>query len=365
MKIGLVVMTKQATITILPINIGSQADDGTGDNLRLAFEKVNTNFYNLNAGLVNNFNFVNLLDTPENYSSNSLVTVAQTGNVLVYRNLISSDLDISITNNTINLRLAETQANTHTFSEDVYFVKDIHVQGNTIVKDTYINVEVLRTENQLIVSNSTPATSTTTGALTVAGGVGVQGNVYATNFNGTVLGTVSSLSNHTTDDLSEGTTNLYYTTARAKSASVAGNDTEIIFNDSGVPGASANLTFNGTQLAVTGNVNVNGAILASGDITAFSDARLKTNIETIENALFIVDNLRGVNFNRIDTGEAGSGVIAQEVQLHMPMLVKESNDGTLSVNYGAFAGLFIESIKALEKQILELKEEIAQLKGQQ
>ena len=47
---------------------------------------------------------------------------------------------------------------------------------------------------------------------------GTQGDIQATNFRGNLIGnvtgTVSDISNHTTDDLSEGSTNLYYTTAR-------------------------------------------------------------------------------------------------------------------------------------------------------
>lgn len=110
-------------------------------------------------------------------------------------------------------------------------------------------------------------------------------------------------------------------------------------------------------------LDVNGTILASNDITAFSDRNLKTDIETISDPLFIISNLRGVYYTRIDDGQPGSGVIAQEVQPHMPMLVKDNN-GTLSVNYNGFSGLFIESIKALTKQITELELEIAKLKGQ-
>jgi hypothetical protein len=37
------------TATTLTINIGSQSNDGTGDNIRDAFDKVNTNFYNITA----------------------------------------------------------------------------------------------------------------------------------------------------------------------------------------------------------------------------------------------------------------------------------------------------------------------------
>jgi hypothetical protein len=112
----------------------------------------------------------------------------------------------------------------------------------------------------------------------------------------------------------------------------------------------------------TATLDVNGTILASGDITAFSDATLKTNVQTISNPLGTMRNLRGVYFDRIDTGEAGSGVIAQETQPHMPMLIK-NNNGILSVNYNGFSGLFIESIKALEDQVNELKAEVARLKG--
>ena len=105
-------------------------------------------------------------------------------------------------------------------------------------------------------------------------------------------------------------------------------------------------------------LHVDGTILATGDITAFSDATLKTNIETIANPLDIVKKLRGVFFDRIDTGEASSGVLAQEVREHLPMLVKETKEGILSVNFNAFSGLFIEAIKTLENEIAQLKKRL-------
>jgi hypothetical protein len=75
--------------------------------------------------------------------------------------------------------------------------------------------------------------------------------------------------------------------------------------------------------------------------------------------------LRGVYYNKIDTGELGTGVIAQEVEDIMPMLVKTNAEGLKSVNYGNFAGLFIESIKALQQQVEELTAEVARLKGKE
>jgi len=109
--------------------------------------------------------------------------------------------------------------------------------------------------------------------------------------------------------------------------------------------------------------DVTGNIHATGDIIAFSDITLKTNIQTITQPLEKMSNLRGVTFNKIDTGEAGTGVIAQEVEPVMPELVKTDRDGLKSVNYGGFAGLFIESINALQAQVKQLQEEISKLKG--
>jgi cytoskeletal protein CcmA (bactofilin family) len=56
-----------------------------------------------------------------------------------------------------------------------------------------------------------------TGLLTATGGVSgaVTGNVTG-NVNGNVTGTVSDVSNHDTDDISEGSTNLYFTTQRSR-----------------------------------------------------------------------------------------------------------------------------------------------------
>ena len=62
-----------------------------------------------------------------------------------------------------------------------------------------------------------------------------------------------------------------------------------------------------------------GAIVATGDVTAFSDIRVKTNIATITNAISTVQQLRGVSFTRSDTGLPSIGVIAQEIQqVHAP-----------------------------------------------
>ena len=110
----------------------------------------------------------------------------------------------------------------------------------------------------------------------------------------------------------------------------------------------------------TQSLDVSGNILASGTVTASSDKRLKTNIKTIDNALEKVEKLRGVEFDRKETGEHQIGVIAQEVEKIIPEVVY--GDETKSVAYGNLTALLIEAIKEQQKQINELKEEINILK---
>ena len=66
------------------------------------------------------------------------------------------------------------------------------------------------------------------------------------------------------------------------------------------------------------NITNTGTITASGDITAFSDERLKSDIETIDNALDKVMNMRGVSYAK--QAEKGIGVIAQEIEKVLPEL---------------------------------------------
>jgi len=103
----------------------------------------------------------------------------------------------------------------------------------------------------------------------------------------------------------------------------------------------------------TSGISVTGAVVASGDVTAFSDERLKSNIETIEDGLALVRRLRGVTFTKDD--REGLGVIAQEVRQVLPQLVQENDDGILSVAYGNIVGVLIEAIKTLDQRVAELE----------
>jgi hypothetical protein len=102
-----------------------------------------------------------------------------------------------------------------------------------------------------------------------------------------------------------------------------------------------------------------GDLTARANITAYSDIRVKKDIETIDGALELVSRMRGVRYTRIDSGRQGIGVIAQEVFKVIPEVVHQSmgDDDMLSVAYGNIVGLLIEAIKEQQAHInrLELK----------
>ena len=81
-----------------------------------------------------------------------------------------------------------------------------------------------------------------------------------------------------------------------------------------------------------------GNFVATGNVGGYSDARLKDDIVTIEDALQIVRKLRGVYFTRNDTGQEGTGVIAQEVLPHFPRVVAQDANGIYNVAYGNMSG---------------------------
>ncbi len=108
--------------------------------------------------------------------------------------------------------------------------------------------------------------------------------------------------------------------------------------------------------ACTFDMSNAGKATFNDDVVAFSDERLKSNIETIPNALDKVLQMRGVNFEK--NGHKSMGVIAQEVQKIIPEIVStEKKDGEeyLGVAYPNMVGVLIEAIKDLQNQVNELK----------
>jgi len=102
----------------------------------------------------------------------------------------------------------------------------------------------------------------------------------------------------------------------------------------------------------TGNINSSGIVTAT-DFDALSDINYKENVNTVNNALLKVDQLRGVKFDWKESGLPSYGVIAQELEEVLPELVHGNNPKT--VNYNGIIGVLIEAIKELKAEVEELK----------
>ena len=97
---------------------------------------------------------------------------------------------------------------------------------------------------------------------------------------------------------------------------------------------------------------VNGNILSTGEITAYSDARLKSNIQTLQDRGYITP------VTYIKDGKQSIGFLAQEVREKYPELVTEdtNEEKYLSLNYAQYTAV-------LQAQIIELNNRIKQLES--
>lgn len=95
--------------------------------------------------------------------------------------------------------------------------------------------------------------------------------------------------------------------------------------------------------------NPSNGTLTATNFNTVSDENQKTNIVPVT-GLNIVNQLRGVEFDFIESGQHSSGVIAQELEKVLPFLVTES-EGTKTVNYSGIIAYLISSINELEQRL--------------
>jgi hypothetical protein len=101
-----------------------------------------------------------------------------------------------------------------------------------------------------------------------------------------------------------------------------------------------------------------------GALTQNSDARLKKDIVPLSNSLEAIQQLSGYSYHWKDASnsEEQIGLLAQEIQKVYPQLVKENEQGTLSVNYSGMVPVLLTAVKEQQKQLQQQKEELNELK---
>ena len=156
-----------------------------------------------------------------------------------------------------------------------------------------------------------------------------------------------------------------YNNGHIELISTNSSSVSIGFNRSGNTACQLRHDSNGLILSGT-NRTAAADFYAYGNITAYSDERLKKDLEIIPNALDKILCLNGYTFKRTNSekdheNKRHTGLIAQEVQKVLPEAVSVDKDGYLSLAYGNMVGLLIEAIKDQQKQIEDLKEEVKRL----
>ena len=127
--------------------------------------------------------------------------------------------------------------------------------------------------------------------------------------------------------------------------------TETVTDTNTTYSAGNGLSLSSTTFTMSGSYT--GSFTASGNITAYSDERLKDNIETIEGGLERVLKMRGVMYDK--DGKRETGVIAQEIREVLPEAVHDDGE-YLSVAYGNLVGVLIEAVKDLKTEVRELRD---------
>ena len=205
-------------------------------------------------------------------------------------------------------------------TSDVTF-NDVTVSGDLTVSgdNTTLNVGTLSVEDKNIVVGNNATTSALTDGAGLTFGAWSSGTIpvlkwdhgntrfdfnkplkassFVGNITGNVTGTVSSISNHDTDALSEGSSNLYHTTARAR----------------GAISASAGVNYSSSTGAITADQGeVRGFFSATGDLGynastgAFSFSETYSTPAELLTAIKTVDtNTSGLNADTLD-GQEGT-----------------------------------------------------------
>ena len=134
----------------------------------------------------------------------------------------------------------------------------------------------------------------------------------------------------------------------------------------GAQGPGANQTLNTGSAVTFAGLTINGAITATGDITAFfSDDRLKTKLGNIDSALDKLLSLNGFIFEPNELAQSLGyekkqevGVSAQQVQRVLPEAVSPAaiNPKYLTVKYEKLIPLIIEAIKELKIEVDNMRD---------
>jgi hypothetical protein len=229
------------------------------------------------------------------------------------------------------------------------------LDSNTVISGssqiTYVNI------------NSIPSGIVSGSSQIVGSSIGT--NTISLNGTSVALGGTATIPN-----LVSGSSQISYLSVSSIPSGIVSGSSQVTLSSTTGYGSVLNQAVLTSSSPTFAGLTINGAITATGDITAFftSDKRHKNNIQTIPNALEKVLKLNGVTWewnddvHEVTKSTPKTGLIAQEVQEVLPEVVKTRDDGFLALDYSKMMGLMVEAIKEQQTQIHSLTLEIEKLK---
>ena len=178
--------------------------------------------------------------------------------------------------------------NTHELGSSLLKWQNIHATDMTATTfNGNLKGDVLSSGGQTIIDNGTNGTDATARLSTIT----ADGSTTVLNVStGHLTGTVSSLSNHDTDDLAEGSSNLYYTDGRADARIAAASIDDL--SDVDTSGANTNsvLKYNGSSFVVDDIVE-RIADTVGTMVNSNTESGLSVTYDDADNTLdFVLDN---------------------------------------------------------------------------
>ncbi len=95
--------------------------------------------------------------------------------------------------------------------------------------------------------------------------------------------------------------------------------------------------------------------LNSTDFNSLSDKNKKDNIESLVDAINVINKIVPVSFTWKDNGNKAYGVIAQDVEEILPDIVSTNKEGVKSVSYTQIIPFLIQVIQEQHKEIQKIK----------
>ena len=216
------------------------------------------------------------------------------------------------------------------------------------------NANIVQLTGAQTLTNKTMTSPTITGTGAIAG-------VFTGGLSGEVTGnaaTSTKIASITNANIVQLTTTQTLTNKSLTSPTITGDLTTAGIEATGDIDVTGDMTVTG-DTELDGTLNVSTAIICAGNITAYSDKRLKENFKLIASPNEKLKMINGYEFDwiKMNNGKHDIGVIAQEIEEVLPELVLQDSKGYKSVDYSKIVSLLIESNKDLLLRIEDLERE--------